>query len=60
MATESPRAALEYFRGDWSIRGHESAFVEKCDWLAGKGFVACHAEDRSSLDGVRGPAGVER
>lgn len=47
MSNDSPRAALEFFRGEWTVEGHESTFVESCDWLAGKGFVACHAEDRS-------------
>lgn len=47
MANESPRAALEFFRGEWTLKGHEKTFVERCDWLPGKGFVACHAEDRS-------------
>ena len=47
MSTESPRAALEFFRGEWTIEGSESTYAESCDWLAGKGFVACHAEDRS-------------
>lgn len=47
MATGSPRNALEFFRGDWTLKGHEKTYVERCDWLPGKGFLACHAEDRS-------------
>lgn len=47
MAAESPRAALEFFRGQWTIKGHETTYVESCDWQAGRGFLACHAEDRS-------------
>lgn len=41
------RAALEFFRGEWTIKGYESTYRESCDWLAGNGFIACHAEDRS-------------
>lgn len=47
MANESPRASLDFFRGEWTLKGHEKTFVERCDWLPGKGFMACHAEDRS-------------
>ena len=42
-----PRAVLSFFVGAWTIRGSESTYSEVCDWLAGEGFVACHAEDRS-------------
>ncbi|MCU0976575.1 MAG: hypothetical protein MUC71_09755 [Steroidobacteraceae bacterium] len=47
MSAESPRAALDFFRGEWTIRGLESTYTESCDWLPGHGFVVCHAEDRS-------------
>jgi len=42
-----PRAALSFFVGAWTIKGSESTYSEVCNWLAGQGFVACHAEDRS-------------
>ena len=47
MAAESPRAELEFFRGEWTIKGHEATYSESCEWLAGRGFIACNAEDRS-------------
>jgi hypothetical protein len=46
-AAPSSRAALEFFRDDWTIKGHESSYVEACDWLPGEAFLVCHAEDRS-------------
>jgi hypothetical protein len=47
MSAKSPRAALEFFRGEWTIKGSETAYSESCDWLPGNGFIACHAVDRS-------------
>ena len=47
MAQATPRAALEFFRGTWTLQGHESTYSEVCEWLPGGGFLACRAEDRS-------------
>lgn len=47
LASESPRAALDFFSGEWTVAGQESTYVEVCSWLPGNGFLACHAEDRS-------------
>ena len=47
MAGKNPRSELEFFKGAWTLAGHENTFKEVCDWLPGDGFVACHAEDRS-------------
>lgn len=47
MAQTTPRAALEFFRGTWTLQGYESTYSEVCDWLPGGGFLACRAEDRS-------------
>lgn len=47
MSTESPRAALDFFRGEWTIKGSESSYTESCIWLPGNGFIVCRAEDRS-------------
>lgn len=47
VSAESPRAALDFFRGEWTIKGHETTYSESCEWLSGKGFIACNAEDRS-------------
>ena len=47
MSAESSRSALEFFRGEWTIKGQETSYRETCNWLAGNGFVSCHAEDRS-------------
>lgn len=47
MSAATPRAALEFFRGEWTLKGHESTYCESCEWLPGGGFIACNAEDRS-------------
>lgn len=49
MSADVPRDALEFFRGDWTILSHESTYAESCDWLPGRAFLACHAEDRSEV-----------
>jgi hypothetical protein len=47
MAVPDPRSELEFFRGTWTIRGLERGYREVCEWLPGKGFLACNADDRS-------------
>lgn len=47
LAGTSPRDALEFFNDSWTVEGQEAAFVETCEWLPGRGFVACHADDRT-------------
>jgi hypothetical protein len=47
VAEESPRSALEFFSGTWTLKGHETTYSEVCAWLPGGGFLACRAEDRS-------------
>lgn len=47
MAETEPRALLDFFRGVWTLVGHESTYRERCDWLPGRGFVSCDAQDRS-------------
>lgn len=47
MSADSPRAALDFFRGEWTIKGYEDSYTESCVWLPGNGFIVCHAEDRS-------------
>lgn len=42
-----PRSELEFFRGAWTIEGHDATYREVCEWLPGRAFVACNAEDRS-------------
>jgi hypothetical protein len=42
-----PRSELEFFRGIWTIKGHDATYREVCEWLPGRAFVACNAEDRS-------------
>jgi hypothetical protein len=42
-----PRSELEFFRGTWTIEGHVANYREICEWLPGRAFVACNAEDRS-------------
>lgn len=48
MAEGGPsRAALGFFAGTWTIRGHEASYRERCDWLPGAAFLACRSVDRS-------------
>lgn len=49
-AAEPPRSALEFFRGEWTIAGQESTYRETCEWLPGRGFLACTADDRSQAE----------
>lgn len=49
VAASHPRAELEFFRGTWTVKGHEATLREVCDWLPGRGFMACNSEDRSEL-----------
>jgi hypothetical protein len=42
-----PRSDLEFFRGAWTLKGHEATYREACEWLPGRAFMACNAEDRS-------------
>lgn len=49
-ATDSARNELAFFAGDWTIEGYETTYVERCRWLPGGGFLACHAEDRSEQE----------
>lgn len=47
VAQTTPRSALEFFRGAWTLKSYEGTYREVCDWLPGGGFLACRAEDRS-------------
>jgi hypothetical protein len=47
MTASDPRAALDFFCGTWTLAGQEPVYTEVCEWLPGRGFVACRSEDRS-------------
>lgn len=50
QAADQARAELAFFEGDWTLAGYEDTYIERCRWLPGGGFLACHAEDRSEKD----------
>ena len=33
--------------GDWTIKGMEKTYSEKCEWYGDRAFVVCASEDRS-------------
>jgi hypothetical protein len=41
---------LSFLVNDWTIEGYEATYRENCDWFAGRSFVVCNTEDRSSGD----------
>lgn len=40
-------ARLTYFVGDWTVKGQEATYREKCDWYGDRAFVVCFSEDKS-------------
>jgi hypothetical protein len=45
-----PRAELGLFQGRWTIEGMEASYTETCEWLPGRAFLKCQAEDRSESE----------
>jgi hypothetical protein len=45
-------ARLERLVGDWTVKGQEATYREKCEWFGDRAFVTCFYEDRS--DNSRG------
>jgi hypothetical protein len=52
-ATNAPDPAekLGFFVGEWTVKGSEATYSEKCEWLSSKhSFVVCKAEDTDPKD----------
>ena len=45
--TADVEARLARLVGDWTVKGQESTYREKCDWFGDRAFVTCYYEDKS-------------
>lgn len=52
VQTADVESRLAWLVGDWTVKGQETTYREKCDWFGDRAFVVCHYEDRS--DNSRG------
>ena len=45
-----PRDRLSFFAGEWTVKGSEATYTEKCEWLSKNSFVVCNAVDTDPKD----------
>jgi hypothetical protein len=45
-----PREKLGFFAGEWTVKGSEATYTEKCEWLSKESFLVCKAQDTDPKD----------